>query len=58
MEKACVLGRVALLPKLLEQENVDVNLADPQGYTSLHKAASWGRMNSVKCLLENGADLR
>ena len=30
LEKAAVLGRVALVPALLENEEVDVNLADPQ----------------------------
>ena len=29
----------------------------PQGYTSLHKAAAWGRINAITCLLENDADI-
>ena len=36
LEKASVLGRIALVPALLQNDEVDVNLADPQVHALLH----------------------
>ena len=38
-------------------ENTDVNRFNPDGFTPLHLAAMFGRDDTVRALLERGADL-
>lgn len=43
-------------PKLIKQlidAGADLNLKDKDGNTAMHLAASWGRLDSIKILLEN-----
>lgn len=46
----------AYLEALLEDGRVDLEVADFQGWTALHLAASYGRVKCVERLLEEGAE--
>ena len=48
-------GDIHRLSKLLKKINVDV--VDSSGYSSLHYASRAGRLDIVKCLVENGANV-
>ncbi|QQR49730.1 ankyrin repeat domain-containing protein [bacterium] len=45
------------LRSLLANNNVDINAQDPRGWTPLHHAAYWDRVECVKVLLNAGADI-
>ncbi|KAI9596594.1 ankyrin repeat-containing domain protein [Syncephalis fuscata] len=40
----------------LLNDGINVNVADDNGYTALHAAASYDRLEMVKLLLDHGAD--
>jgi len=48
---------VSEMTYIFDNEKFDVNYADKEGWTPLHYAASWGKVNSISFLLEKGADL-
>ncbi|XP_029132523.2 ankyrin repeat domain-containing protein 45 isoform X1 [Labrus bergylta] len=52
---ASMLGRSAIVPELLRHEAL-VNEQTVRGYSSLHLAACWGHLETVRTLLELGAD--
>src|SRR5437868_11256168 len=44
--------------KLLLDHNADINARDNRGWTPLYMAVIFGHMNSIKTLLDNGANLK
>lgn len=42
----------------LLQTTIDINLADKNGYTAVHRAANGGFLDCVKALVVAGADIR
>ena len=55
--KASEKGNLELVRELLRQDPSLVNVADVDGYTPLHRACYSNRIEMVKCLIENGANL-
>jgi len=49
-------GRLEDVKRLIEEEGVDVNARDDEGFTALHAAAVLGWVDIAKYLLEKGAD--
>ncbi|ORX68591.1 ankyrin, partial [Linderina pennispora] len=43
--------------QLVEADKTQVNAQDPNGYSPLHAAASWKRLELLKYLLENGGNV-
>ncbi|KAG6859854.1 hypothetical protein C0995_002884 [Termitomyces sp. Mi166 len=41
----------------MSKHNADVNLKDRYGWTALHLAAGWWKLDGVKVLLEHNADV-
>ncbi|KAM9349998.1 ankyrin repeat domain-containing protein 45 [Symphorus nematophorus] len=52
---ACMLGRSAIVRELV-RHGARVTERTARGYTSLHLTACWGHLDTVKTLLELGAD--
>jgi ankyrin repeat protein len=46
-----------LVRKLLAGDDADVNQTDLSGYTPLHIAVKWERIDDIKLLIEKGADV-
>ncbi|XP_044077078.1 ankyrin repeat domain-containing protein 45 isoform X2 [Siniperca chuatsi] len=55
MLTACVLGRSAIVRELVAH-GARVDEQTVRGYSSLHLAACWGHLETVRTLLELGAD--
>ena len=55
--KAAEKGNLKLVQQLLHQDPDMVNLADDDGYTPLHRACYSNKIEMVKCLIVNGANL-
>ncbi len=45
------------IPMLIEM-GADVTKKNKNGFTALHRAVFWGFMKTIKCLLENNADIK
>ena len=58
LARAAVTGQTRVVEYLVDQHHVDTNLADADGYTPLFGAAVRGYLNTVKALLERGADAK
>jgi len=56
LHKAAFWGHAHLLPVLVDQCKIDVNMQDSEGDTALHDAARFGHMSVVTGLLKAGAD--
>ena len=41
----------------LQHKLIDVNKPDNAGYTPLHEACAYGKLDCVRCLIEFGADV-
>ncbi|XP_076829702.1 ankyrin repeat domain-containing protein 45 [Brachyhypopomus gauderio] len=54
---ACALGRSSLVRELVEKRYADVNAPTTRGYSPLHHGAMWGQLDTVRTLLDLGADL-
>ncbi|MFO7870498.1 MAG: ankyrin repeat domain-containing protein [Kiritimatiellia bacterium] len=52
---ACVKGKLELAGELLK-EGADVNILSQSGVTPLHRAAQYGNTETVRFLIDNGAD--
>ena len=57
LQQACVVGNVAEVRRLVEEEGANVNNATTNGPTPLSAAATWGRLSVVRYLVEQGADV-
>ncbi|KAH9389032.1 PREDICTED: ankyrin repeat domain-containing protein 49-like [Rhagoletis zephyria] len=55
--KAAQRGNLTLVEELLRHDPSCVNVADDDGYTPLHRAAQSNRIEVLKCLIENGAQI-
>jgi len=55
--KAAEKGYLQLVEDLLRSDPGAVNISDIDGYTALHRACYSNRIEVVKCLIENGANL-
>jgi ankyrin repeat protein len=51
-------GHERVVKRLLEEQGVDINAADKDGYTPLACAATTGKTAVVKILLDKGADIQ
>lgn len=58
LKRAATTGQTRVVEYLLDQHRVDINLADEDGNTPLSIAALRGYLNTVKALLERGADAK
>ena len=56
LQRAATTGQTRVVKYLVDQHHTDANAADNDGYTPLMSAALWGYLNTVKALLERGAD--
>lgn len=56
LHKAAFWGHAHLLPVLIDQCKIDVDLTDCEGDTALHDAARFGHMEVVTALLKAGAN--
>jgi len=57
LDLAVILGRISMIKELVTR-GVDVNYMSSTGYTALHHAANWGKIESLKVLVDIGADLQ
>lgn len=53
----CAKGLAATVEELSLDENIDVNLADNEGNTAIHHAASAGHTNVVRVLINKFLNL-
>ncbi|XP_002738124.2 ankyrin repeat domain-containing protein 45-like [Saccoglossus kowalevskii] len=58
LDFACVLGRPEIVRELLENGSTEVDTATARGYTALHRAAAWDKLDCIKCLVEFGANMK
>ncbi|XP_066536426.1 ankyrin repeat domain-containing protein 45 [Hoplias malabaricus] len=58
LSAACALGRANFARDAVEKNGADVNAPTARGYMSLHFAAMWGQLDTLKTLLDLGADLQ
>lgn len=56
LHKAAFWGHSHLLPVLVDQCKMDLNVQDSEGDTALHDAARFGHIDFVTGLLKAGAD--
>lgn len=56
LHKAAFWGHVHLLPVLIEEAKIDVNVQDSEGDTALHDACRFGHTEVVEKLVAFGAD--
>ncbi len=54
--RACEVGSVDIVSKMLTYAGVDVNALDNEGYTALIYASLYGKTEVVSLLLDHGAD--
>lgn len=58
LQSASRNGQIELVQAIVNgRENAEIDLTDPNGYTSLHVAAAFGHTEVVQILLENTADV-
>lgn len=57
LHKAAFWGHVHLMPLLVEECKIDVNIQDYRGDTAIHDAARFGHAGVVEYLAGHGADL-
>ena len=50
-------GTLPSVQFLVEEFDVDVNMADAWGYTPVHYAAAWGKTDVIRYLVSKGADV-
>ncbi|XP_010881693.1 ankyrin repeat domain-containing protein 45 [Esox lucius] len=55
---ACMLGRSTTARELVIKHGLQVNEFTKRGYSPLHCAALWGQLETVKTLVELGADVQ
>ncbi|XP_026867181.2 ankyrin repeat domain-containing protein 45 [Electrophorus electricus] len=53
---ACMLDRSGFARELVVKHRADVNAHTARGYSPLHCSAMWGQLDTLKTLLELGAD--
>ncbi|KAI2808945.1 ankyrin repeat domain-containing protein [Blomia tropicalis] len=56
--KAAEKGKLDLVKQMIQMEPWSVNVSDVDGYTPLHRASYNNRIEVVKYLIENGANVR
>ena len=54
---ACQRGNTFAVERLLQEEDIDVNIVDKQGSTALHEACEYGSNKIVKLLCNEGANI-
>ncbi|XP_062849099.1 ankyrin repeat domain-containing protein 45 [Trichomycterus rosablanca] len=54
---ASMLGRSSVVQELVTKKCAEVNASTTRGYSLLHCSAMWGHLDTVKALIELGADL-
>ena len=54
---AAAYGHLSLCKTLIDKDNFDVDTADNQGFTALHRSAQSGSYEIVKLLTDRGADI-
>ncbi|CAH1785667.1 unnamed protein product [Owenia fusiformis] len=57
LDVATMLGRVPMVQELITR-GAEINSTTKKGYSSLHRAAAWGRVECLKVLVDNGWDLQ
>lgn len=56
LEWASVLGRTELTTELMKR-GADASMTNSKGYSAVHIAAAWGKLEILKCLIKQGVNL-
>lgn len=57
LDMASILGRTQIVQYLITKE-IDLSSASKKGYTALHHAAAWGKLDVIKALVEGNANMQ
>merc|ERR1719259_867867 len=57
LDTAAILGRTEIVQYFISKE-VGLNEVSTKGYTAMHHAAAWGKLDVIKALIEGNADMQ